>query len=139
MMGGMGMGAPAPAPAAPPGSFAPFAAYNKNGLLINFACSKDAANPAVTSIVATYTNSQQMPMEGFNFQVAVPKYMKLQMNPASGSSVPPMNSGSVTQAFKVANSMHGEKPVALRIKIDYSLGGVPVSEMAAVENFPAGI
>merc|ERR1719498_1860223 len=101
MMGGpaMSMGAPAPPPAAP-GSFPPFTAFEKNGLQIVFACSKDPANPSITSIEATFTNGGQVPIAGLNFQVAVPKYMKLQMQTASGNALPPANSGKVTQLFK---------------------------------------
>jgi len=137
MMGGpaMGLGAPAPAP----GSFAPFTAFNKNGLVVSFACTKDAANPSVTAIEASFTSSVPAPISGLNFQVAVPKYMKLQMSPASGTTVPPSGSGKVTQLFKVANSMHGQKPVLLRIKIDFGVNGQNFSETGQVDSFPAGI
>jgi len=135
MMGGMGVGSPAPAP----GGFPPFAAWNKNGLLAMFVCSKEPSNPSVTTIEATFTNSLPGPITGLNFQVAVPKWMKLQMNPANGNTVPPSNSGSVVQVFKVANSMHGQKAVVLRIKIDMVINGQPVSETGQVDNFPAGI
>lgn len=137
MMGGpaMSMGAPA----APPGSFAPFTAFDKNGLLVTFACSKEPSNPSVTTIEASFTNSTQMPIGGLNFQVAVPKYMKLQMSPASGNAVPPANSGKVTQVFKVANSLQGQKPVLVRIKIDYSVNGMPVAETGQVDAFPPGV
>ena len=121
------------------GGFPPFMAFNKNGLQMMFACSKDPSNLSITTIEASFTNAQQMPMDGLNFQVAVPKYMKLQMTPASGTTVPPMGSGKVTQVFKVANSLHGQKPVLLRIKIDYTMGGVPVGETGQVDSFPAGI
>eukprot|EP00962_Isochrysis_galbana_P046058 scaffold18389_cov110-Isochrysis_galbana.AAC.1 len=146
----LGGGPPSAAPSAPPvdamammglgaptGSFAPFTAYNKNGLLITFACSKDPSNPSVTTIESSFTSSLPTPIEGLNFQVAVPKFMRLQMTPASSTVVPPNNSGKVTQVFKVANSMHGQKPVVLKIKIDYSSGGMPVTEMGQVDNFPA--
>jgi len=148
----LGGGPPSAAPSAPPvdamammglgaptGSFAPFTAYNKNGLLITFACSKDPSNPSVTTIESSFTSSLPTPIEGLNFQVAVPKFMRLQMTPASSTVVPPNNSGKVTQVFKVANSMHGQKPVVLKIKIDYSSGGMPVTEMGQVDNFPAGV
>jgi len=104
-----------------------------------FACSKDASNPSVTAITATFTNSLPAPIESLNFQVAVPKYMKLQMSPASGTSIPPSNSGSVTQLFKVANSLHGQKPVLVRIKLDCSINGQMVSETLQVDTFPAGV
>lgn len=132
------MGSPA-APAAPPGSFAPFTAWSKNGLVITFACSKDPANPSITNIEAAFTNATAAPMDSLNFQVAVPKYMQLKMTPPSSTSVPPGNSGQVTQNFKVANSMHGQKPVLLKVKIEYTTMGSAVSEMGQVDQFPAGI
>ena len=107
--------------------------------MITFACSKDPSNQSVTNIEASFSNATPAPMEALNFQVAVPKYMQLKMSPASGTSVLPGGSGKVTQLFKVANSMHGQKPVLLRIKIEYSSMGNPVSETGQVDNFPAGI
>ncbi|KAL1529341.1 hypothetical protein AB1Y20_000295 [Prymnesium parvum] len=132
MMGGMSMGG------APQGGFAPFQAYSKGGLTAMFSVSKDPNNASITSIEATFTNSNGVSIENLNFQVAVPKYMKLQMSPASGTSVAAMNSGTVKQTFKVANSMHGQKPILLRIKLDYSMNGQPVSDTGQVDNFPPG-
>jgi len=136
-MGAMGMAAPA-APAAPPGSFPPFQAWNSNGLLVMFNCSKDPANASVTNIEATFTNSTGSAMDALNFQVAVPKYMQLKMTPPNSTTVPPNNSGQVKQVFKVANSLQGQKPLLLRIKVDYSVMGQPRSETGQVDNFPAG-
>lgn len=136
MMGGpaMMLGAPAPAP----GGNAPFTAFNKHGLLVTFACSKDPSNQSVTAIEASFTNSLPTPIAALNFQVAVPKYMKLQMSPASGNVVPPSNSGKLTQLFKVANSMQGQKPILVRTKIDFNINGQPISEMGQVDTFPPG-
>jgi len=111
-------------------------AFQKNNLTATFAYSKDANNPSVTLIEATFVNGNGFAVENLNFQVAVPKYMKLQMSPASSSVVPAMGGGKTTQAFKVANSMHGQKPVLLRIKIDYTANGQPVSETGQVDSFP---
>merc|ERR1719263_2554211 len=127
MMGAMSMGG-AP-PSLPPGTFAPFVAWNKNGMVIEFSCSKDASNPSITNIEAGFTNSTGAPFDALNFQVAVPKYMQLKMTPPSSTTVPPNNSGKTTQLFKVANSMHGQKPVILKLKIEYTTMGQPVSEM----------
>jgi len=157
LMDMLGGGAPAPAPAgAPPGGMggglmdvmgggmmggaAPnpaFQAYSKDGLTIQFTCAKDA-NPSVTIVDAAFSNAQGSPMTGFSFQVAVPKFMKLQMSPASSDTLPPMSSGAVTQQFKLANSLHGQKPLLVKLKIDFTFNGQPMSEMAQVENFPAG-
>lgn len=131
----MGLGAPAP----PPGTFAPFTAWEKGGLQITFVCSKDPANLSVTNIEASFLNASPAPMDALNFQVAVPKYMQLKMTPPSSTSVPPNNSGKVTQLFKVANSLHGQKPVLLRVKIEYSSMGQAVSETGQVDSFPPGV
>jgi hypothetical protein len=126
MMGGpaMSMGA---APAAPPGSFQ---AWSKDGLQIMFMATKDPSNPSVTRVEATFNNSTGGDMEGLNFQVAVPKYMQLQMKPPSSTAVTAGSSGSVKQLFQLANSMHGQKPVLVKLKIDSVQGGAPVSEQA---------
>merc|ERR1719409_1113753 len=126
-------------PAAPPGSFPTFTAWNKNGMLIEFVCSKDPSNPSITNIEASFSNSTGAAFDGLNFQVAVPKYMQLKMNPPSSPTVPPNNSGKTTQLFKVANSMHGQKPVILKLKIEYASMGAAVSEMGQVDSFPAGV
>ena len=49
-----------------------------------------------------------------------------------------MSNGAVTQQFKLANSMHGQKPLVVKLKIDFTLNGVPTTEMGQVDNFPAG-
>ena len=151
------MGAPAPAPAAPPpgaggldammggmgmggggGGPTPFQAYSKNGLTISFSCAKDPNNASITIVDASFANAQGAPMTGFAFQVAVPKYMKLQMSPASSDTLPPMSNGAVTQQFKLANSLHGQKPIIVKLKIDFTFNGAPVTEMGQVDTFPPG-
>jgi Adaptin C-terminal domain len=59
-------------------------------------------------------------------QAAVPKYLKLEMLPASSSSIPPNSSGAVTQEIRVVNSQQGEKNIMLKLKIGYFQGGVQV-------------
>jgi hypothetical protein len=56
----------------------------------------------------------------------VPKYLKLEMLPASSSSIPPNSSGAVTQEIRVVNSQQGEKNIMLKLKIGYFQGGVQV-------------
>ena len=77
-----------------------------------------------------------MPLEGIAFQAAVPKYLKLEMSPASSSTVPPNSQGAVTQEIKLVNSMQGQKAIMLKIKLGYSQGGHAVEEMAQVSSFP---
>ena len=52
-------------------------------------------------------------IDGLNFQVAVPKYMQLQMKPPSSTTVPANGGGKATQVFRIVNSLHGQKPASL--------------------------
>jgi len=131
-MGGMSMGAP---PAAP-GSFV---AWNKNGLLVEFVCTKDPANQSVTNIEASFSNSTGAQFDGMNFQVAVPKYMQLKMEPASGNALAPGGGVQINQKIHVSNTLQGQKPLMMRLKLDYAASGATKSELVEVRNFPQGL
>ena len=138
--------APAPAPMAPAPAAtsgpAPFTVYNENGLTITFACESVAANPQGTKITASFANATGAPIENLQMQCAVPKYIQLQMNPPTGSMVPPGSSGAVTQQLNIINTMRGTKPVMMKLKISFvANGGQQVNELASVgaSTFPAGL
>ncbi|KAG6972986.1 hypothetical protein JG688_00003729 [Phytophthora aleatoria] len=137
LLGLMDFGAPASAsPAANP----PVRAYEKNGLTVDLEITKpNPDDKSVTYITATTRNSTAMPIEKFVFLAAFPKYIKLKMEPPTGDSVPANNSGAVTQVVKIQNSMQGEKPVLVRIKLDFFVNGSKVEEMVTVNNFPSNI
>lgn len=114
-------------------------AFEKNGFLVMMELSKPVpADPSQTRIMCKFSNQTQMPLTNFAFQAAVPKYLKLEMLPASSTTIAGNSNGAVTQEIRVSNSMHGEKNIMLKLKIVYSAGGKPVEEMAQVANFPPG-
>lgn len=138
-MGGMDlMGGGAAAVPAAPAAPEPFVVFEKGGLCIRFALSKDPSNPSVSAVEASFSNANASPLTDLVFQAAVPKYMKMQIQPATGNMVPPANSGTVKQQIKLANSMHGQKNIAMRIKVEYSIDGNKVAETGEVSNFPPG-
>jgi AP-1 complex subunit gamma-1 len=49
-----------------------------------------------------------------------------------------VNHSVIMQQINVSNTMHGTKPLVMRLKISYKLGGAPVEEAATVSTFPAG-
>lgn len=115
-----------------------FTAFEKNGLKILFDIVKNIQYPNVTVVNISFLNSNPFPLVNFDLKVAVPKYLKLQVNPPTGNMIPPNNSGKVTQGIKLMNAEHGQKPVVVKIKIDYLINGAPVSEVSDV-NFPQGV
>lgn len=66
----------------------------------------------------------------------MPKYLKLDMQPPTSTTVPANSSGVVTQEIRLVNSMQGEKNIMLKLKICYSSGGHAVEELAQVSSFP---
>lgn len=74
----------------PSASAAGYEAYSKNGLTIRLLPSKDKSNPAIINIQALFSNNgSQGVVENLQFQAAVPKSQRLQMNAASNHIVQP--------------------------------------------------
>lgn len=122
--------------------------HASSGVHVLFYFNKGATGTegVATEVTAVFVNPGSGPVNGFNLQAAVPKYLVLKMEPAS-SSVLPAVSGTVFQRLSVTNTMHGVKPVIMRIKVGFSWvgegggagggeGGVRVDDQAEV-NFPA--
>lgn len=70
-------------------------------------------------------------------QLSLPKYLKLQVLPASSTTLGP-NGGSATQQIKLMNSAQGEKGIMMRVRLEYKIDGQPKVEMAEPA-VPAGI
>ncbi|XP_052229804.1 AP-1 complex subunit gamma-1-like isoform X2 [Dreissena polymorpha] len=113
---------------------APMMAFNKNGLMIEFRCERDNNSPTSSLINVKASNASPSQMEDFVFQAAVPKSFQLQLQPPSGTSLPPLNSGTVTQVIKINNAQ--KQPIRMRLKLSYSQNGNTVTEMGEVNSFP---
>ncbi|CAN0925529.1 AP-1 complex subunit gamma-2 [Linum grandiflorum] len=101
--------APAPAKPADNGpAYPPIVAFESSTLRLTFNFSKQPANPQTTTISATFTNLSGTVLTDFVFQAAVPKFLQLNLDPASGNSLPASGNGTITQALKVTNSQHGK-------------------------------
>ena len=68
-------------------------------------------------------------MTGMNFQVAVPKYITMEMLPPSGTTVPCNGGGNVSQVVKVTNTQMGTKKLMMKLKISYTCVGAKVEEV----------
>ena len=87
------------------------------------------STPSQTHILCRYFNMTGIPFSDFVFQAAVPKYMKLEMQPPSSTSLSAYSNGNVTQEIRINNTLHGEKPVMLKLKIVYKVNGQQVCTM----------
>ncbi|KAM0887902.1 hypothetical protein ACQ4PT_028689 [Festuca glaucescens] len=114
-------------------------AFQSATLKIVFDLRKQLGKPQETTIHATFTNLTSTTYTDFIFQAAVPKFIQLRLDPASGNVVPASGKGSVTQGFNVTNSQHGQKPLAMRIRMSYKVNGEDRLEQGLVSNFPPGL
>ncbi|KAF7086718.1 hypothetical protein CFC21_089984 [Triticum aestivum] len=114
-------------------------AFQSATLKITFDIRKQPGKPQETIIHATFTNLTSSNYTDFVFQAAVPKFIQLRLDPASGNIVPANGKGSVTQGFSVTNNQHGQKPLAMRIRMSYKVNGEDRLEQGQVSNFPPGV
>ena len=93
--------------------------FDSDGLYIEAKFFKDNnSSPEETRTEMLFTNSSDVEITGFAFLLAVPKYIKLQMHPASAGDMIP--GGQITQTIGLKNELHKEKPVLLRFRATYS-------------------
>jgi len=130
-------------PAAPVAAAAPVSqelpsivAYEKGGLKVVMSLRREPDSSVV--VVAKFLNCLDAPMINFMFEAAVPKYARLQIQPATGQMLPP-RSDTVSQTMNVLNTSNGERPLLMKLRIGYAVNGQQVTELAQVGNFPAGV
>ncbi|XP_010320597.1 AP-1 complex subunit gamma-2-like isoform X1 [Solanum lycopersicum] len=111
-------------------------AFESSSLKLTFNFSKQPENPQTTLIEASFTNKSGEVLTNFIFQAAVPKFLQLHLDPASGNMLPANSSGSIMQKLKLTNSQHGKKSLVMRIRIAYKVNNKDVLEEGQVNNFP---
>ncbi|KAL4432313.1 hypothetical protein ABPG74_011072 [Tetrahymena malaccensis] len=112
-----------------------FTAFSDSNLDLIFNCDR---NDTTTTITSIFNNKSGFPLTEIIFQVAVLKHLKLNMQPISNTMIAPYSQGQTTQVMTVQNSMQGQKGIALKIKIGYTLNGQQVSQQVQISNFPQG-
>jgi AP-1 complex subunit gamma-1 len=133
--------APTPAAAAAP-STTTVQGFSHQGLTVEFECSKpDTWNKQNSLLVAKFINTTDAPLYGLHLQVAVPKYVTMEMKPPTSTTVPVTGGSStkhVTQTISVTNTMLGTKNLMLKLKASFTSKGTKVEHMATCSGFPAG-
>mmetsp|Transcript_14919 Transcript_14919/g.36601 ORF Transcript_14919/g.36601 Transcript_14919/m.36601 type:complete len:964 (-) Transcript_14919:1151-4042(-) len=139
---GMMGGGLAPSPAAQPVGAVVVPGFSHEGLTIQFECSKpDVWNKQTSVLIAKCNNSAQDALYGFNLQCAVPKFVTMEMEPPSSTTVPVTGANTskvVTQKIKVTNSQLGTKNLMLKLKVSFTLQGRKIEHMATCSGFPPG-
>ncbi|KAL7553137.1 hypothetical protein ACHAWF_016402 [Thalassiosira exigua] len=131
----------APAVGGPTPSDVTVQGFTHGGLTVEFKCTKpDTWNKQNSVLVAKFVNATDAPLYGLHLQVAVPRYVTMEMQPPTSTTVP-VSGGSatreVTQTISVTNTMLGTKNLMLKLKASFTSKGNKV-EHTATAGFPAG-
>ncbi|CAJ0946255.1 unnamed protein product [Ranitomeya imitator] len=123
-----------------PSNILPVTVYDQRSfrVLFHFAQGAPAGRPDVLVVVISMLSTAPLPVTGISFQAAVPKTMRVKLQPASGSELPAFNPilppSAVTQVLLLANPT--QEKVRLRYKLTYSQGEKSFDELGDVEDFP---
>eukprot|EP00559_Dactyliosolen_fragilissimus_P007250 CAMPEP_0184865280 /NCGR_PEP_ID=MMETSP0580-20130426/17515_1 /TAXON_ID=1118495 /ORGANISM="Dactyliosolen fragilissimus" /LENGTH=965 /DNA_ID=CAMNT_0027364403 /DNA_START=20 /DNA_END=2917 /DNA_ORIENTATION=- len=116
--------------------------FSHQGLVVEFECSKtDIWNKQKSTLTLKFKNVTDAPFYGFSLQCAVPKFVTIEMNPPSSTTIPVSGShtaNQVTQIINVTNSMLGTKNLMVKVKVAFTSKGNKVEHMATCAEFPAG-
>lgn len=120
-----------------PPSNTPFVlkAYNDSYIVILFNCVKeDPSHPEVTTIYMSTSTQCPYPITNVKILPLAPKNLRVSLFPASETTL--QASQPLTQVLKVTNLSHGDRPIALKLKIEYDLQGATQKGEQVVSNFP---
>ncbi|NXM72436.1 GGA3 protein, partial [Serilophus lunatus] len=123
-----------------PSSALPVTAYDKNGfrILLHFARECPPGRADVLVVVVSMLNTAPLPVKNIVLQAAVPKSMKVKLQPPSGTELSPFNPiqppAAITQVMLLANP--AKEKVRLRYKLTFTLGDQPSTEVGEVDQFP---
>ncbi|KAJ6848970.1 AP-1 complex subunit gamma-2-like [Iris pallida] len=134
-----GLSSPIPVQADENPVFPSITAFESTALKIMFSFTKQPGKPQVTVIQATFMNMSSNAYTDFIFQAAVPKFVQLHLDPATSNILPAKSTGSITQTLTVTNNQHGQKPLAMRIRIAYKVNNQDKLEQGQINNFPSGL
>ncbi|XP_051792251.1 ADP-ribosylation factor-binding protein GGA3a [Erpetoichthys calabaricus] len=124
-----------------PSKVLPVTAYDKNGVRVLFHFAKDCppGRPDVLVIVVSMLNTAPLPVRNVVLQAAVPKSMKVKLQPPSGTELasfnPVLPPAAITQIMLLANPT--KERVRLRYKLTFMLGEQQCDEVGEVDKFPS--
>ncbi|XP_008567983.1 PREDICTED: ADP-ribosylation factor-binding protein GGA1 isoform X2 [Galeopterus variegatus] len=123
-----------------PSSISPVTVYDQHGfrVLFHFARHPLPGRSDVLVVVASMLSTAPLPIRNIVFQSAVPKVMKVKLQPPSGTELPAFNPivhpSAITQVLLLANPQ--KEKVRLRYKLIFTMGDQTYNEMGDVDQFP---
>ncbi|XP_061737004.1 ADP-ribosylation factor-binding protein GGA1-like isoform X2 [Nerophis ophidion] len=123
-----------------PSTLLPVTVFDKLSLrvLFTFARGCPPSRPDVLVVIISMLSSAPIPVTNIRFQAAVPKVMKVKLQPPSSTELPSFNPilppVAITQILLLANPQ--KEKVRLRYKLTFNLGEHAHDESGDVDQFP---
>ncbi|XP_069509144.1 ADP-ribosylation factor-binding protein GGA1 [Ambystoma mexicanum] len=123
-----------------PSSILPVTVYDRNNfrVLFHFAQDSPPERLDVLVVVISMISTAPLPVKNIVFQAAVPKVMKVKLQPPSGTELPAFSPlvppSAITQVLLLSNPQ--KESVRLRYRLTFSMGDQTFNEMGDVEQFP---
>ncbi|XP_070712713.1 ADP-ribosylation factor-binding protein GGA1-like [Pempheris klunzingeri] len=123
-----------------PSSLLPVTVFDKHSLRVFFTFARDCppSRPDVLVVIISMLSSAPIPVTNIRFQAAVPKVMKVKLQPPSSTELPAFNPilppAAVTQILLLANPQ--KEKVRLRYKLTFNLHDKSHDESGDVDQFP---
>eukprot|EP00731_Ephydatia_muelleri_P029239 Em0020g883a len=120
------------------GSLPPVSVMNKDSITVTLHFAKNVPKPGVLVAVISVISTNVSPVTGVEFQAAVPKVMRVKLQPPSGTTLaafnpilpPPM----ISQVLLLANP--SKTKIRMKYKMSYKLGGQEMVDTGELSNFP---
>uniref|UniRef100_A0A8C3XUV8 Golgi associated, gamma adaptin ear containing, ARF binding protein 1 n=1 Tax=Chelydra serpentina TaxID=8475 RepID=A0A8C3XUV8_CHESE len=123
-----------------PSNILPVTVYDQHGFRVLFHFARDSLpeRPDMLVVVISMLSTAPLPIRNIIFQSAVPKVMKVKLQPPSGTELPAFNPivhpTAITQVLLLANPQ--KEKVRLRYKLTFTMGEQTYNEMGDVDQFP---
>ncbi|XP_078540193.1 ADP-ribosylation factor-binding protein GGA1 isoform X1 [Lissotriton helveticus] len=123
-----------------PSSILPVTVYDNSNfrVLFHFARDSPPGRLDVLVVVISMISTAPVPVKNIVFQAAVPKVMKVKLQPPSGTELPAFSPlvppSAITQVLLLANPQ--KEKVRLRYKLTFTMGDQTFNEMGDVDQFP---
>ncbi|XP_062359345.1 ADP-ribosylation factor-binding protein GGA2 isoform X2 [Cinclus cinclus] len=114
-----------------PSTICPLTVYDRDGFKAMLHFSRDPApgRPDVLVMVLSMLSTSAHPIKDIVFQAAVPKAMRVKLQPASGSELPAFNP-------LLPPAVVSQDPIRLRYRLQFTQGVQPCSAVGEVTGFP---
>ncbi|XP_064406419.1 ADP-ribosylation factor-binding protein GGA1-like [Halichondria panicea] len=120
------------------GTLPPLQILNKDNMNVSFHFAKNSPSPGVSVIIISVLSTSPFPLSNFQFQAAVPKVMRVKLQPPSGTSLNAFNPiqppSTISQIMLLANP--SKVKVRMKFRVSYNRGGQEVVEMGDITDFP---